>query len=332
LVNEPLNPRFFLKNHSINSTKGALILLVILGHLIQGKFTESLPRFLIYGFHMPLFMAVSGYLFSNNYHKITTRSWLKKIASRALLPWFLAVLIFALFLNKVGYYQLSLPALFVESLLRPFYHLWFIPAWIVYQGILRISQKYKLNKHRVLWISAGICWLFTSEQTAIHFTNFSPFSEIFNILRPQFFVFFVLGYYIKTSPEIVPTNLQRSFEKPVHAAVSILLFIGFYFFRNECPQWTDLYPHLYLVLYFYLNLSLVFLMFNHIKNDSLPRNPFLEWFGVQSLLVYLWHPLGILFAKYLISYQPTHIFYMSATSSTLSILIIIYFYDKIRNA
>ena len=59
-----------MRNTSLDNVKTFLVLLVVLGHVIQSgyssesiNFDESLLFQVIYSFHMPLFMAVSGYLF-----------------------------------------------------------------------------------------------------------------------------------------------------------------------------------------------------------------------------------------------------------------------------
>lgn len=37
---------------------------MILGHILQGKMDEAIWRTIIYSFHMPLFIGVSGFLFN----------------------------------------------------------------------------------------------------------------------------------------------------------------------------------------------------------------------------------------------------------------------------
>ena len=61
------------RNESLDILKGILVLLVVWGHAIQFGFGfEYVEKYycfddniykLIYSFHMPLFMAISGYLF-----------------------------------------------------------------------------------------------------------------------------------------------------------------------------------------------------------------------------------------------------------------------------
>lgn len=42
----------------IDFIKGCLILFVIAGHILQGSLSENPARYMIYGFHMPLFVAI----------------------------------------------------------------------------------------------------------------------------------------------------------------------------------------------------------------------------------------------------------------------------------
>ena len=69
--------------------KGFAIWLVVLGHCIQtfGSDPEHNKLFLlIYAFHMPLFMMVSGKFFISSCHKYNTSQFLKKKFNRLYLP------------------------------------------------------------------------------------------------------------------------------------------------------------------------------------------------------------------------------------------------------
>ncbi|RMD65945.1 hypothetical protein D6817_05125, partial [Candidatus Pacearchaeota archaeon] len=76
----------------IDGLKGTLILLVILGHLLQGDLMRTLPRYLIYSFHMPLFFAVSGYLLRRKLGEQPPLLITKKYLFRVGIPWIVAVL------------------------------------------------------------------------------------------------------------------------------------------------------------------------------------------------------------------------------------------------
>lgn len=51
-----------MRNNTIDIAKGFLIICVILGHLLLDTLNENVVRYVIYSFHMPLFMFLSGYL------------------------------------------------------------------------------------------------------------------------------------------------------------------------------------------------------------------------------------------------------------------------------
>lgn len=58
------NNKYFLikRLNNIDFLKGVLIIFVITGHLIPGILNKTLIRYIIYFFHMPLFIGISGYL------------------------------------------------------------------------------------------------------------------------------------------------------------------------------------------------------------------------------------------------------------------------------
>ena len=80
------------RNDFADFLKGALILLVVWGHLIQGAQSPSNhfyqdPVFkAIYMFHMPLFMAVSGYLSFRSISRLTLRECSRRRFLQVILP------------------------------------------------------------------------------------------------------------------------------------------------------------------------------------------------------------------------------------------------------
>ncbi|MDO4284070.1 MAG: acyltransferase family protein [Eubacteriales bacterium] len=99
------------RSSDLDVVKGVLILLVILGHCIQfgsgqeynteTRFFENRLYIVIYSFHMPLFVAVSGYLFAGSAQRYTPWKTLQKKAERLLLPifsWSILYTVYQLFL------------------------------------------------------------------------------------------------------------------------------------------------------------------------------------------------------------------------------------------
>lgn len=92
-ASEPLLYDCGARNATIDCVKGLAIFLVVWGHCIQyllidprnSYFQNPLFQF-IYSFHMPLFMAVSGYLFAISEQTHSSADLLIKRAKRLLLP------------------------------------------------------------------------------------------------------------------------------------------------------------------------------------------------------------------------------------------------------
>ncbi|MGA3080469.1 MAG: acyltransferase [Terracidiphilus sp.] len=81
------------RNATLDCIKGFAICLVVWGHCIQYLSAGSNEQYLqdpvfaiIYSFHMPLFMAISGYLFYASQHRYGGRDLLIKKAKHLLLP------------------------------------------------------------------------------------------------------------------------------------------------------------------------------------------------------------------------------------------------------
>ena len=77
------------KNTFIDYLKGIAIILVLVGHCVQygsgasfledGEYWNNIVMKVIYSFHMPLFIAVSGYLFKKSWDN----KWYKKTYRKA---------------------------------------------------------------------------------------------------------------------------------------------------------------------------------------------------------------------------------------------------------
>lgn len=50
-----------VRNLAFDQMKGILIILVLIGHVVLGDMQTTPVRMVIYFFHMPLFLAITGY-------------------------------------------------------------------------------------------------------------------------------------------------------------------------------------------------------------------------------------------------------------------------------
>ena len=125
------------RNATLDLTKGLAIFLVVWGHCIQFIFIDvhqlyaKNPVFeVIYAFHMPLFMALSGYLFAMSERKYSVSDLLRRRTQRLLLPvitW--SVIIFTA--NCIAYLAVTHLARFRQyhvTLHPPRNDLWFLTS------------------------------------------------------------------------------------------------------------------------------------------------------------------------------------------------------------
>lgn len=112
------NPRLYY----IDNLKGLLILLVILGHCVQFTVADfdhhPIFRF-IYSFHMPLFMAVSGYV---SYKPVLKWESVGKRFWQLIIPFFAWLILASIRVGDINH--------FYKGLLGPDTGLWFL--WVLF--------------------------------------------------------------------------------------------------------------------------------------------------------------------------------------------------------
>ncbi|WP_449403069.1 acyltransferase family protein [Exiguobacterium artemiae] len=183
----------------IDSFKGILIVLVIVGHIILGSTEENLARYTIYKFHMPLFLAITGYLITFKSIKLWSFSNLfEKYFYRMLLPWILAFVFFYVIRNfkHIISGDLTFKNLML-SLLYPYYHLWYIPSVFIMVIFIWLLIRLKLSLKLTLFSSAmfTIIWLATNENGQ------NDSNIVFTIMGDKrtyyFFVYLLIGFYLR---------------------------------------------------------------------------------------------------------------------------------------
>jgi len=112
------------KNPSIDLLKGVLILLVMGGHAMELVHQDHPALWIGAGFRMPLMIGISGYLLNVTRTRTEpTGVLLSRYGERMLLPWLVAMAVYV----AVSGWRLSWTAP-IDLLLRPPFHLWYIPA------------------------------------------------------------------------------------------------------------------------------------------------------------------------------------------------------------
>lgn len=258
---------------SIDTLKGFLIVLVILGHLI-GSLSVSggggAVWNLIYAFHMPLFVLISGYF--SRAEKLSLSSIIKPLI-------IFQIINVALLLTLGGKFGLSF-------LLVPYWTLWYLLSLIFWRIIQRYIPTQFLNRPYLILGATFILALFVG--------TFLPYGRMFSIQRTiSFLPFFMMGYYFKTD-QIQQTLWSKKVCYLFLILVSIyILLIGFPSNASILLRGADSYS-IHDVPAKLLMLCCTLILIYSIWNLKC-SNTYLARIGKGSLFYYLYHGLLIKF-------------------------------------
>lgn len=277
-----LDPCLDMRNTTFDALKGFLILLVILGHTLLGPIDQSWLRGGIYFFHMPLFLALTGYFVK--YELLLKRSVdvYRKYYERLIIPYFLAFSVYTS-MNWYGAYRvgdLTIIRILV-SFLSPSYHLWYIPAIILYifytKALVHVGLKSVFLA--VLLFSYSLTILFAvygEPMDAMEWTKLLGDSRYYYL-----YYYFMLGYLLskmKISLKIVKTV----------TIVLPMILIAYYFSEK-------LYMRAFSMVI--SNSIIILLVFTLCENFKSHKNSYLSNIGQVSLPIYLWHELPIIITR-----------------------------------
>lgn len=126
----------------LNRVKGLVILVVVLTYCLP----PSMVLYFLYFFHMPLFMGISGFLLKQTAFQTGYMDYFKKVFHELIIPWFIATVIFLPFrMSEAPVTPLSL-----YDSIYPYYHLWYIPSYILAATICFCILKWKFRVWPVL--------------------------------------------------------------------------------------------------------------------------------------------------------------------------------------
>lgn len=274
----------------------------MVGHIIQGGLSESIWRTLIYSFHMPLFIGISGYLLDiNTISGLSLNGLFKKYFLRIILPWIIALVLYYIISSCFLRTDLFSIVKFKNFILPPFYHLWFIPGFLSWILLTWFLKKLFKNYNIILLLGILISIIFMIlYQYPLTYKHISFLNKIFPILiptfRPHFYVFFLIGISYR----------NKIIRKPrVIEIIAPLIFLGlvvYLFFNNILI--------LSILNFFLLNFLILNLCLKLALTNSLLEFKSIQWLGINSLGLYLWHVIPILISTYLIGTESLIKFYL----------------------
>lgn len=253
-----------------------------LNAVFQGKEIQ----WIIYSFHMPAFILISGYFSKKESWKQT----IKKIILYLLVPF----LFFQVFYQFLFTTQFDYPLNF--DLAKPHYTLWFLLSLACWRVMLQLVTRFKgwLLLFIILWLGHRF-WIDDLRFLSLGRTlSFMPF--------------FFIGYYLKTYKGAL--DKQRIFIwlsnfRFLMGALGILIFCSlFYFDAVEIPRmWFDgianyavydaQHSTLYLVLYQLYAFLFSLLMVSFFMMLVTKKPTIWTHFGKTSMSIYLFHGLLI---------------------------------------
>ena len=272
------------RDYFFDNARAILIFLVVFGHLLQPYTSEdknlSALYLVIYSFHMPTFLFISGY-FAKNLDK---PYYLENIAKKLLLPYFIFFAFYSVYYFLTG----KSDSLQLDPF-NPVFALWFLLTLFFFHVVLVIVRRY--NPWIVLTIS-------------IVFSVFAGYSanidEYMSISRTiVFFPIFYLGHLFTKNQSMV---LRSKKWVPISILVFILYFVGYYlhpinsdWLLGSTPYTSleqnaeDVYSPLKRLLLYVVILVSMFAFLN-LTSQKLR---FYTYIGSRTMYVYLLHCLII---------------------------------------
>jgi len=275
-----------------DALKGLLIFLVVFAHFLypfRGKIPIKYIVDIIYFFHMPAFIFISGY-FSKKENSSSFRSIAKLI-----LLYLLMNTPFVIY-KAIRYQQFQW--------VTPYYSSWYLLALIIWRVGIQFLRKIKIQPWRIIFGSIVIALL-------AGFWN--DINNVLSISRTiAFLPFFLLGYYL-------PASLANNYliHKKSSSVMTGIILLGFsalvaFLISDQANISSSLLMDSYSSMgYLWIRCCIVTLAFLFtislmlIMPVKVPGFTFLERWGRNSLWVFVLHrPITLLFPKIFHATQP----------------------------
>jgi acyltransferase len=255
--------------------KALLLALVIFGHTFSEGVSEDAAKWMLYGFHMPAFLFLSGWLLSaERLHARSLWHLVEHYWKRMLAAW-LAVSILYLAVHQPESFD-SLPRLVRDIAFTPEFHLWYVPTLFVAILLARVLTGRPGGRVALLVLSVAGYLLWRT-----------PLSSLLPDIVERnlddrylgFLVWFVLGLYARNGWLKLPGR--------VLAVVLVVVGAALYATGFEARGWFSPLGFLALNVGF---VALVPLMVRLLDRPLPVVGPALISVGRNSLWIYLLHP------------------------------------------
>ncbi|MDY6904692.1 MAG: acyltransferase family protein [Thermodesulfobacteriota bacterium] len=277
------------RDHHIDALKGAAIILVVLGHSIQvhdTRFDDNLLFRIIYSFHMPMLMFLSGVILSTQFG-YSLRHYMKKNAIRLVIPfltWYLiSYIVYGVFQDT------GLLNYFLGLMKSPGRGLWFL--WILFLNssflfaVLKLVRHKKWQQWENYFVIAAIILARTASEDVLGLSDFR-----------QYFPYYAAGFLVCKY-----RHALKARRKTIYGAALILFpILVIAWRRNEFPAFYPVLvdilnnrglPRLMVSIYKYLVAFTGIAFISFILERARQTNAylFLCWLGTLTLDIYVCH-------------------------------------------
>lgn len=225
----------------LDASKGLAIFLVVWGHVIQsglstiGNYSpfDNMVYRIIYSFHMPLFMCVSGYFFYDTTKKGIKNVIMNRVSSLLVLlfTWNTIHYICVLLIRSISYDKINFS--FVEYVNELFQGYWFLWAILLYALVVGIGANIFHEKYQVFGILLLTPVILMSPVRWVAITQFP---------------FFLAGFLVnRKQRKVIKKEKTKIFDNPKVRWIVLILFIALQciYSQNEAigigavKEWLD---------------------------------------------------------------------------------------------
>ncbi len=301
------------RNVGIDSLRGWLIILVMLGHIVLGSVHDNIIRYSIYAFHMPVFIGLTGYLINadtlrkNSFSQTLMRYWW-----RVLFPFAFA---FAFFTSILAFHALQEGRLGVSLLASyfhtPYYHLWFVPTLVLWVIAFSLVLKARISIKWMLLLFALLSLLWATFDLDQQWAYLAPLLSKKVI---YFFSFFLFGAWLRTSNSKKFRAVFTQF-KVLPIAV-IVACGGLYLLQLGADK-----SFFKALLWSALNITLITVLIDSAIANSKRKPTIISELGRNSLPIYLWHVVPLFLLKGFDVHQTQVLIYYFASILSMALIV-----------
>ena len=287
----------------IDNLKGVLIILVVFAHIIEFFLENTIFKYIyiiIYSFHMPLFIFISGYL--------STKQTSKKVIKKLIVPYFIFQFLYCLFSIYV------LKADTKINFTTPYWIMWYILALIIWNILIQYFNTNIFPDYRKALLITIIFGIVIGFDDSV-----SYYMSLSRVI--VFFPFFLLGYSLRNK-EIDISAIKNVPKLKIILTILTILILVLAYLKLDVTNLAWLYgsyPYNSLE-YSCTHRILIYISATILSSSMLllvpQRHFFLSKLGINSLSIFILHGFIIKYVQLKFNF-----FMLTTTSLKLSYVI-----------